>query len=144
MVPVTPHERLCAALDFGSWPAAEPFARAIAPHVGMLKVGLAFVTAVLLLNLLVGSRGLPAVLQVRREFERDQRSLDRLKAENAGLRQDIERLRNDAEAVEEVARRDLGYIEPGEKVFIIHDAAPPDAVPPRTHDGHAPEPSPAP
>ena len=32
--------RLCAALDLPSLAAAEPFARAIAPHVGMLKVGL--------------------------------------------------------------------------------------------------------
>jgi orotidine-5'-phosphate decarboxylase len=33
-------DRLCAALDFGSWSAAEAFARAVAPEVGMLKVGL--------------------------------------------------------------------------------------------------------
>jgi orotidine-5'-phosphate decarboxylase len=37
---MTGRERICAALDFGGWGAAEPFARAIAPHVGMLKVGL--------------------------------------------------------------------------------------------------------
>ncbi|HSB19837.1 MAG TPA: orotidine-5'-phosphate decarboxylase [Anaeromyxobacteraceae bacterium] len=35
-----PASRLCAALDFGTWQAAEPFARAVAPVVGMLKVGL--------------------------------------------------------------------------------------------------------
>lgn len=34
------HERICAALDFPSWQQAEPFARAVAPAVGMLKVGL--------------------------------------------------------------------------------------------------------
>lgn len=32
--------RICAALDFGAWREAEPFARTIAPAVGMLKVGL--------------------------------------------------------------------------------------------------------
>jgi orotidine-5'-phosphate decarboxylase len=37
---MTPSDRICAALDFPSFAAAEPFARAIAPHVGMLKVGL--------------------------------------------------------------------------------------------------------
>jgi len=37
---MTHRDRLCAALDFGSWSAAEPFARAVAPEVGMLKVGL--------------------------------------------------------------------------------------------------------
>jgi orotidine-5'-phosphate decarboxylase len=31
---------LCAALDFASWSEAEPFARAVAPAVGLLKVGL--------------------------------------------------------------------------------------------------------
>ncbi|HZZ85194.1 MAG TPA: orotidine-5'-phosphate decarboxylase [Anaeromyxobacteraceae bacterium] len=33
-------DRICAALDFPTWAAAEPFARAVAPAVGMLKVGL--------------------------------------------------------------------------------------------------------
>lgn len=33
-------ERICAAVDFPSWSEAEPFARAVAPEVGMLKVGL--------------------------------------------------------------------------------------------------------
>jgi orotidine-5'-phosphate decarboxylase len=35
-----PKDRICAAIDFPSWAAAEPFARAVAPEVGMLKVGL--------------------------------------------------------------------------------------------------------
>lgn len=37
---MTPRDRLCAALDFPTWAAAAPFARAVAPEVGMLKVGL--------------------------------------------------------------------------------------------------------
>jgi len=41
----TPADRICAALDFPSWRSAEPFARAIAPAVGMLKVGLELFTA---------------------------------------------------------------------------------------------------
>jgi orotidine-5'-phosphate decarboxylase len=35
-----PSERICAALDFPALAAAERWARAVAPHVGMLKVGL--------------------------------------------------------------------------------------------------------
>jgi orotidine-5'-phosphate decarboxylase len=35
-----PRDRLCAAVDFPTWAEAEPFARAVAPEVGMLKVGL--------------------------------------------------------------------------------------------------------
>jgi orotidine-5'-phosphate decarboxylase len=38
-------DRICAALDFPAWQRAEPFARAIAPAVGMLKVGLELFTA---------------------------------------------------------------------------------------------------
>jgi orotidine-5'-phosphate decarboxylase len=37
---MTSRDRLCAALDFPTWAAAEPFARAVAPEVGLLKVGL--------------------------------------------------------------------------------------------------------
>jgi len=37
---MTPRERLCAALDFPAWAEAEPFARRVAPEVGVLKVGL--------------------------------------------------------------------------------------------------------
>ena len=35
-----PSERICCALDFGTWAEAAPFAARIAPHVGLLKVGL--------------------------------------------------------------------------------------------------------
>ena len=35
-----PRDRICAAVDFASWREAEPFARAVAAEVGMLKVGL--------------------------------------------------------------------------------------------------------
>ena len=40
-----PSDRICAALDFPAWERAEPFARAVAPEVGMLKVGLELFTA---------------------------------------------------------------------------------------------------
>ncbi len=42
---MTASDRICAALDFPSWQRAEPFARAIAPAVGMLTVGLELFTA---------------------------------------------------------------------------------------------------
>ncbi len=37
---MTASERICAALDFPALSEAEAFARQVAPHVGMLKVGL--------------------------------------------------------------------------------------------------------
>ena len=43
------------------------------------------------------------------------------KAENARLREEVRRLTEDPAAIEEVARRELGLIRPGEKLFIIKD-----------------------
>jgi orotidine-5'-phosphate decarboxylase len=40
-----PRDRICAAIDAPTWADGEPFARAVAPHVGMLKVGLELFTA---------------------------------------------------------------------------------------------------
>ena len=37
--------------------------------------------------------------------------------------------RNDPTALEELARKDLGLIKPGEKLFILRDVPPADARP---------------
>ena len=50
-----------------------------------------------------------------------------LSSENAQLREEARRLREDPTAIEELARRELGLIKPGEKVFIIKDVPPPGA-----------------
>jgi len=73
---------------------------------------------------LVGERGLLAMLRARREYEALAASVARQQAENARLREEARRLREDPAAIEEVARRELGLIRPGEKVFIIRDAPP--------------------
>ena len=52
------------------------------------------------------------------------RSLARLKGENERLRQDAELLRKDPSTIEDVARRELGMMKPGEKLFIVKDAEP--------------------
>jgi cell division protein FtsB len=97
----------------------------------VLKFALAFVACALVLDALVGSRGLPAVLQARREQQALEHELGRIRGENARLRHQVRRLREDPDAIEEIARRDLHMMAPGEKVFIIRDVAPPD--PPKSH-----------
>ena len=92
----------------------------------LLKFALAFLACALVLDALVGARGLPAVLQAKREYQTLSGELGRIRGENARLRQEVRRLREDPDAIEEIARRDLHLIRPGEKVFIIRDVAPPE------------------
>jgi cell division protein FtsB len=81
---------------------------------------LLFIAAVIVVDALVGEQGLFAMLRARRQAEELAASIARQRAENARLREEIRRLYDPA-ALEEVARRDLGLIRPGEKVFIIKD-----------------------
>jgi cell division protein FtsB len=76
---------------------------------------------VLTVDALAGDRGLAVRLQARRDHAALQRDLVHLRAENARLRQQARRLREDPVAIEEVARREHLFIRPGEKVFIIRD-----------------------
>lgn len=78
--------------------------------------------ALLLAESLVGDRGLTAMLEARRQHHALQRSLDELRARNAALRHQARQLRENPDAIEEAARRDLHFTAPGEKVFIIKDA----------------------
>ena len=57
------------------------------------------------------------------QIEKIERSLARARAENAELREAARRLREDPDAVEEQARRELGLIKPGEMLFIVKDVS---------------------
>ena len=84
-----------------------------------------FVICVLVVDALVGDQGLVATMRARKRYDQLASDLARLRAENSWLREDARRLREDPAAIEEVARRELGLISPGEKLFIIKDIAPP-------------------
>jgi cell division protein FtsB len=88
----------------------------------LARLTLAFVTVVLLVMAVVGEKGLMALLKARRDFAALEQSLVRTRQENARLREDARRLREDPAAIEEQARRELGLIRPGEKLFIVRDA----------------------
>lgn len=93
-----------------------------ARRVGRLLV--LFAAIVLIVDGLVGDRGFLAMLRARRQYDELSAVLERQRAENARLRDEAGRLRNDPAAIEELARRELGLIRPGEKVFIIKDLKP--------------------
>jgi cell division protein FtsB len=85
---------------------------------------LLFVASVIVVDGLVGDRGLLAMVRARRQYETISTTVARQRAENTRLREEARRLREDPRAIEEIARRDLGLIRPGEKVFIIKDVRP--------------------
>ena len=82
---------------------------------------LAFVTLVLVIDALAGEKGLLESMRARRQYEQLARSLDDLKRENARLRDEARRLREDPTAIESLAREELGLVRPGEVVFILKD-----------------------
>jgi cell division protein FtsB len=85
---------------------------------------LLFVASVIIVDGLVGEKGLLAMLRARQEYDRLSSEISRQRAENARLREQVRRLTDDPSAIEEIARRELGLIKPGERVFIIKDLPP--------------------
>jgi len=92
----------------------------------MPRVGYAVVVlgGVLLVNGIVGDTGLLATFAVERKYEQLEASVVNARIENAKLREEARLLREDPIAIEDLARRELGLIRPGEKLFVIRDVPP--------------------
>ena len=91
----------------------------------LVRYLLVFFTVVLVIDAIVGEKGLMSLLKARREFTAVEQALQRSRRENVQLREQARRLREDPTAIEELARRELGLLKPGETLFIIREAAPP-------------------
>lgn len=68
-----------------------------------------------------GDRGLLALQAARRDEAALRARIATVRQENLELQGQIRRLREDPSAIEEIARRELGLIKPGEVVFILRD-----------------------
>ena len=89
-----------------------------------LHLLLVFVTLVLVIDGLVGEKGLLESIRTRRQYAELTGSIDRLRLENTRLREEARRLREDPATIESLAREELGLIRPGEMLFIVKDAKP--------------------
>jgi len=89
-----------------------------------LTIFLLLVSVVLLANALVGERGLIASRQARQQAQALTADIDQLKADNAALRDQARRLKEDPVAIERAARRDLGMARPGEIVVLVKRRTP--------------------
>jgi cell division protein FtsB len=85
---------------------------------------LVFATAVLLVDALVGERGLVATTRARQQSDELDSTVARLRDENARLRASAERLRTDPSTIESLARENLGLIRQGEVLVVVKDIKP--------------------
>jgi cell division protein FtsB/cell division protein DivIC len=90
----------------------------------MVQYLVVFVGCVLVIDSLVGDKGVLQMMKKRQDFLALTHRLAALKAENARLFEEAQRIKYDEKTLEEIARRDLGLIKPGEKLYIIKDAPP--------------------
>jgi cell division protein FtsB len=86
---------------------------------------LVMVGCVIVVDALIGEKGLLAMRKARQQYHSLETALATAKADNARMREEARRLREDPTAIEELARRELGLIKPGEKLFIVRDIPPP-------------------
>jgi cell division protein FtsB len=91
------------------------------PVRSLVTTGLLILSAVLVLDGVAGERGWLANRRARIEYEREALALAEARQRNDALRDEIRRLKTDPAFIEELARRDLHLIKPGETVFIIRD-----------------------
>jgi len=94
-----------------------------------VQYALFFIGCVLVIETLVGDKGVLEMVKKRQQAQALDQQVTAAQAENARLRAQIKRIKEDPAALEEMARRDLGLIKPGEKLFIIRDAPPADERP---------------
>ncbi len=86
--------------------------------VTMVALGIALL---LVCDGIFGQRGVLANRRAQARYEAAVRALEEARQRNAALREEARRLKQDPAAIEEAARRDLGLMKPGEKLFILKD-----------------------
>ena len=89
------------------------------PRRPFSRWALILIAGVLLLNALIGERGLLATLNAVQARSRLLSDIATIREENTLLRQYAFQLRKDPETIEAVARRELGLIRPGERLFLF-------------------------
>lgn len=92
---------------------------------------LVFVGCVLVLDALVGDKGLLEMLKKRQEYRALEQSLTDIRNDNTRLREEGRLLQEDPATIEDLARRELGLIKPGEKLFIVKDVPTTDSRRPK-------------
>ncbi len=86
------------------------------PAGTVVAVGLALLLAMHVIN---GENGLSVWQQKRAEDQQLRKDIQNLDQENARLREHVERLKSDPDAIEHEAREKLHYAKPGEVIYTL-------------------------
>jgi cell division protein FtsB len=109
-----------SAQDLPAWPSVpRRRTRRFGGHL------LLFAATLVLVNGLFGDRGLLETMRARRAYAAAVDDLARLRRENQTLRDRVRRLRDDPDAIEAVARGELGLVRPGEILVTVRDLSRP-------------------
>ena len=84
-----------------------------------VRWGLALLASLLVANALAGERGVVARLTAGRTHADLLAGIEEIRRENTALRERIRRLREDPREIEAIARRELGLMRPGERLFVV-------------------------
>ena len=74
---------------------------------------------IVLADALVGEQSLSSERRARKQYDAAGAELSALRGENARLREEVRRLREDPDTIEYVARRDLGLARRGEILVVV-------------------------
>ncbi len=88
----------------------------------LLKIVIPVVMITLLLTVF-GERGLIKAYQLTNERDEIRARVEKLRRENQYLRGELTSLRNDRHYIEDMARRELGFVRLGETVYRFRDEA---------------------
>jgi len=80
---------------------------------------LAAALVLLLIQDIFGTHGMLAMRRAQKEAARVQQEIDRVNNENQRLQDNVKELKSDPQAIERIAREELGYARQGEIVFKI-------------------------
>ena len=84
-----------------------------------LQVVLVLIAVIVLADALVGEQSVSSGRRARQAYSYADADLAALREQNAQLREEIRRLREDPETIEFVARKDLGLARQGEILVVV-------------------------
>ncbi|HXX19394.1 MAG TPA: septum formation initiator family protein [Candidatus Acidoferrum sp.] len=84
---------------------------------------LAAALVLLLVQDIFGTHGVLAMRRAQKEATRVRQEIDRINSENRQLQDDVKDLKSDPQAIERIAREEMGLARPGEYIFKIEPKA---------------------